>query len=255
MTCGNRPRARLARWTLVTCGNRPRARLAWWTLVTCGNRPRARLARWTLVTCRQARPLVTCRRARLARWTLMTCGNRHVWLHVNSPALQVRRNCAFAAHLTRTKRCQCVSRTNPLFRSCSLFGVRPTYFEAAWKHVDMILLSTTQIVVTLCLRLVSDRRQTHQVTEACPHRAPCKSAAPAPSPHTCGESTQLAIHTHPIDNVRGPFHKVTSCNWLRMGKSVEKPTNPSKLAKQVCEAPFEQPGVPGAPRLPFLPQT
>ena len=70
VTCGNRPRARLARWTLVTCGNRPRARLARRTLVTCANRPRARLARWTLVTGGN-RP-----RARLARWTLVTCGNR-----------------------------------------------------------------------------------------------------------------------------------------------------------------------------------
>ena len=89
---------------------------------------------------------------------------------------------------------------------------------------------STQIVVTLCLRLVSDRRQTHQVTEACPHRAPRKSAAPAPSPHTCGESTQLAIHTHPIDNVRGPFHKVTSCNWLRMDGKIGGETNESKQA-------------------------
>ena len=40
---GNRPRARLARWTLVTRGNRPRARLARWTLVTRANRSRARL--------------------------------------------------------------------------------------------------------------------------------------------------------------------------------------------------------------------
>ena len=63
----------------------------------------------------------------------------------------------------------------------------------------------------------------------CPHRA-------SPQKHSAGPvSTQLAIHTHPIDSVRGPFHKVTSCNWLRMGKSVEKLANPSKLTKQVCE--------------------
>ena len=84
-------------------------------------------------------------------------------------------------------------------------------------------------MVTLCVRLVSDRRQTHQATEACPHRAPPQKRSAGPV------STQLAIHTHPIDSVRGPFHKVTSCNWLRMGKSVEKLTNPSKLTKQVCE--------------------
>ena len=67
------------------------------------------------------------------------------------------------------------------------------------------------------------------MTEDRPHRASPQKRSAGPV------SAQLAIHTHPIDSVRGPFHKVTSCNWLRMGKSVEKLANPSKLTKQVCE--------------------
>ena len=62
--------------------------------------------------------------------------------HVNSPAFQVRHNCPFFRTPDPNKRRQCVSRTNPLFRSCSRLGVRPTYFVAAWKHVDMNMLST-----------------------------------------------------------------------------------------------------------------
>ena len=43
-------------------------------------------------------------------------------LHVNSPALHVRHNCPFCRTPDPNKRCQCVSRTDPLFRSCSLLG-------------------------------------------------------------------------------------------------------------------------------------
>ena len=104
-------------------------------------------------------------RARRARGTLVT-GGRDKWR-------------------------RCVSRTNPLLRSCGLLGF------ALWNQpgstLKMFMLSTlgqtkgrTNIRTAdlglrrLCLRLVSDRRQTHQVTEACPHRAPALFAAQTP---------------------------------------------------------------------------
>ena len=173
-----RPRARLARWTLVTCGNRPRARLARWTLVTSGNRPRARRARGTLVTGRN-RP-----RARLARVDARTGRNR--------PRARRARGTLVTAEtaLERDKWRRCVSRTNPLLRSCGLLGFALLIWKQPGSTLKMFMLSTlgqtkgrTNIRTAdpglrrLCLRLVSDRRQTHQVTEACPHRAPALFAA------------------------------------------------------------------------------
>ena len=143
MTCGNRPQARLARWTLVTSGNRPRA-----TRARGRNRPQARRARGTL----QAE---------------------------TAPERDGR-----GGRLERDKWRRCVSRTNPLLRSCGLLGFTLLIWKQPGSTLKMFMLSTlghtkgrTNIRTAdpglrrLCLRLVSDRRQTHQVTEACPHRA------------------------------------------------------------------------------------
>ena len=173
----NRPRARRARGTLVTGRNRPRARRARGTLVTGRNRPRARRARGTLVT-------------GLARWTLVTSGNRP------------RATCAGDA-CERPKQARgtlVTGRNRPRETAPERDWRRGVGFALLiWKQprstLKMFMLSTlgqTNIRTAdpglrrLCLRLVSDRRQTHQVTEACPHRAPFL-------PHTGPEQTPMCF--------------------------------------------------------------
>ena len=70
--------------------------------------------------------------------------------------------------------------------------------------------------------------------------APRKSAAPAPSPHTCSESTQLATHTHPIDNVRArPFPQSHQLQ-LVANRKIGGETNESKQAYEASNSPTFQ---------------
>ena len=115
---------------------KPPASGVWWTLVTCGNRPRARLARWTLasetgaVDARDVRKLPASETGAAnardmpasetgsvdARDMPAGAVDAHdmrqpprAQLHVNSPALQVRHNCEGHVHgsMSKARRSRC----------------------------------------------------------------------------------------------------------------------------------------------------